>query len=38
MPKKPEKTYFVSETSAFEDVAIICLYWQENTCQRQSME
>ena len=37
MQKKIRKVFFVSEIIASENVAINCLYEEENTCHRQSM-
>ena len=35
--KKNEKMFFVFEIIASENAAINCLYYEENTCYRQSM-
>ena len=37
MSEEIEKEFFVSEIIASEDVAIDCLYSEENTCHWQSM-
>ena len=37
MLKKIQKMFFVFEKTASENVAINCLFEEENTCHRQSM-
>ena len=37
MQKKIEQKFFRLEIIGFELAALNCLYWEENTCDRQSM-
>ena len=37
MEKKIQKTFLVSEIIACEMAAVNCLYYEQNTCQGQSM-
>ena len=37
MEKNMEKRFFVSEMIASENVAINCLFSEDNTCHRQTM-
>ena len=37
MQKKIDKMFFVSEIIAFELAVLNCIYYEENTCHRQSI-